>query len=76
MPGRIEQPTVAVQKIHEQKRATPFVAIGKGVIFDHKVQQVGGFGLHARVGRLPEHTLVEVAEQRFEGLFPFLSKER
>ena len=55
----IQQPGIAVEKVHEQKRAAALVAIGKRVILDDEIQQMRRLGLHARVGGFAKHRLVE-----------------
>jgi len=47
LPSFLEEVMVPREKHDEEKRADPFVAICKGMIFDDEVEEVRGFFLDA-----------------------------
>lgn len=48
---------VAVQEVDEEEGAAALVAIGKRVVLDDEVEQVGGLAFDAGIGRFAEHGL-------------------
>ena len=62
VPVCVEQAAVLVQEINKQEGAAALIAVGKGMVFHDKVEQMGGFAFDAGVGGRAEYALREIAE--------------
>jgi len=60
--GRQEQPAVAIQEINKQHGPDALIAIGEWMVLDDEIQQMGGLGLDAGIGRLAENALLQDAQ--------------
>lgn len=70
-----QQTAVAVQEIHEQEGAATFVAIGKGVLLHHEIEQVRCLAFASGIGGSAENALFEVTKRDGETVFPLTSEE-
>ena len=51
-----------MQEINKQKGTAALIAVGKGMVFHDKVEQMGGFAFDAGVSGRAEYALREIAE--------------
>ena len=51
----IQQNPIFVKEIEKKGGGNSFVSIGKGVIFDNKIEKMSGFFLHRRIHFLTPH---------------------
>src|SRR6185312_16093196 len=70
-----QQAAVAVQELDEKEGADALVAVGEGMILDHEIQEVSSLRLDRRIGWLPEHSLIEIAEQGGKPVFTLAAEE-
>ena len=70
--------TVKIVGLHveqKQKRADAFIAIGKGVILDDKIKEMGGASLSRGVEQLAVKGLVDVAQDAVQGVVAFAAEQ-
>jgi hypothetical protein len=70
-----EQSPVAVEEIDQQEGTNTLVAVGKGMILDDKVEEVGCLGLNGRIGWFSEQALIEIAEQAGKSISPVTAEQ-
>ena len=71
----VKQHFVFVQKIQEDSRCDPLVAIGKAVILGHKIQQIRRLFLQGRICLLPRKGLIDVPNAALKGIVLFVSEQ-
>lgn len=64
-----------MQEIDEEKSTAALIAVGKRMVLHHEIQQVGGLAFQARVSRLAEYALFQVAQQTRQAIAPLLGEQ-
>ena len=69
-PIGLVEAAVLIKKPHEQKGRDTLVSVGKGMVFNHELEQVGSPLFHARIQILTPKALVDAAHRALKrGVF-------